>query len=65
MNDIERDAMRYRWLREGPEDRRVLEEGLPWIVHIAPIHGIPTMVSLSSIELDAAIDRQLTNHSES
>nr|WP_308006517.1 hypothetical protein [Xanthomonas albilineans] len=56
MNDVQRDAMRYRWLRREPEKEEPMDIDWPWCVHIEFQHRVPTMVGLCGSELDAAID---------
>ncbi|NII73953.1 hypothetical protein FHW84_002526 [Dyella sp. SG562] len=58
--DIERlalDAARYRQLRENSEDRDVLNTGVPWVVCVSPINGVPSISALYGQELDFALDR--------
>lgn len=58
---LERDALRYRWLRTQPNEdtEDCLISHRPWCVQIEHAPGIPQMVACNYATLDAAIDQAI------
>ena len=50
------DRQRYFKLRDNPEDRDVLNTGMPWVVRVERINGVPTMNAIYGPELDHELD---------
>lgn len=53
---LRRDCGRYFQLRDNPEDRDVLNTGMPWVVRVERINGVPTMNAIYGPELDFELD---------
>ena len=50
------DRQRYFQLRDNPEDRDVLNTGMPWVVRVELVNGVPTMNAIYGPELDHELD---------
>lgn len=59
---LERDARRYRWLRERHEITFPVPAfpTIPWVVRVDRLDAMPAMVGVHGVTLDAAIDAALS-----
>lgn len=56
VDGLRKDRERYFQLRDNPEDRDVLNTGMPWVVRVERINGVPTMNAIYGPELDYELD---------